>query len=172
MRAPSSQLPVRSPRKMSGRDCERLEGDWRRRAGRALSGAGSASASRSRSKYRSRKRWKVRAAEIDAGARGGFFENPLVGPPGHLDAVERARDPEQIFERPVHRAASGATRSNERAVDVEQNDRSLRTDVAGAGALGRRLFVERDALSFGELNRSCPARRCDGRTIPARRHRG
>jgi hypothetical protein len=74
--------------------------------------------------------------QTDAGARGRIFKNPFVGPPGHLDAVERFRDAEQLFERAIHRAAARASCANQCSIDVEQNDRhSVRTFPA-RGPLG------------------------------------
>ena len=66
---------------------------------------------------------KIISAQIDAGPRGSIVENPLVGAARHLDAVERARDAEHIFERAVHRTATGSSRTNERSIDVEENNR-------------------------------------------------
>ena len=87
-----------------------------------LSGAGSGSASIKPFEVTIAEALKIPVAEIDAGARRAVFQNPLVGPTGHRDRVERARNTEQIFERPVHRAAAGAARSNECSINVEQNN--------------------------------------------------
>jgi hypothetical protein len=62
-------------------------------------------------------------AKIDASPRRGIVENPLVGAACHLNAVERACDAEDVFERAIHRTAAGSARSNERSIDVEENNR-------------------------------------------------
>jgi hypothetical protein len=40
-----------------------------------------------------------------------------------LNAVERVRDTEKIVERAIHRATTRATCTNQRSIDVEENDR-------------------------------------------------
>jgi len=66
------------------------------------------------------------------GARGRFGKDARVGAAAHRDSVQGARDPEDVFERPPHRAGARTAGEDKRAVDVEENDRD------GAGRCQRR----------------------------------
>jgi hypothetical protein len=52
-----------------------------------------------------------------------------IGPAGQLDARKRARHPEELGERALERALPRATRQDQRAVDVEEDEpRNGQTD--------------------------------------------
>ena len=91
--------------------------------------------------------------------RGRVGQDPRVRAARQRYAAEGVVDGKQIASNAQrHRAPTGAAGEHKRAVDVEENDRSRRApcsafaaDVACARPLGRRFFLEADALAFIEL---------------------